>query len=223
MVWQQVDASWNYKVFARRISPAGTAVGEAFPITNRPASEVSPAVAFDGTNFLAVWAAGSSNPFSGMLGTPGPVRGARITPGAAVLDPSGFDISTDLTTADPPTVTFDGTNHLVAWAHTPGPGTDSDDDPLVGRRVSPDGAIVDPVALPLGHGMRPSVGAGAGHDAPDLRVDRDDPCDAGSSGPAPLDDPPLIVTNPANGQRSPVDRVRWHRPSRRLGRSTPRR
>ena len=202
VVWQQVGTvspSLQYDVFARRVSPAGTAVGQAFPITSQPASEELPAVGFDGTNFLAVW---NADPVS----SSGRVRGARVTPGAVVLDASGFDISTDRGSA--PTVAFDGMNHFVAWASPTGPV--NDDDPLLGRRVSPDGSLVDPVALSLGQGLHPSLGAGEGMTLlsfesikligflrpAEIRATR-------LSGPAPLDNPPFIVTNPANGQQSP--------------------
>jgi large repetitive protein len=201
VVWQQgiVSASFQYNVFARRISPAGTAVGEAFPVTSQAGSEVSPAVGFDGTNFLVVW---NADPVS----STGRVRGARVTPGAVVLDAGGFDISADRGSA--PTVTFDGTSHFVAWATPTGPV--NDDDPLLGRRVSPDGSLVDPVVLSLGQGLHPSLGAGEGMTLltfesneligflrpAEIRATR-------LSGAAPLDNPPFIVTNPANDQQSP--------------------
>jgi hypothetical protein len=201
VVWQQgfVSPSLQYDVFARRISPAGTAVGEAFPITSQAASEESPAVGFDGTNFLVVW---NADPVS----SAGRVRGARVTPGAVVLDASGFDISTARGSA--PTVTFDGTNHLVAWAGPTGPV--NDDDPLLGRRVSPGGSLVDPAALSLGQGLHPSLGAGGAMTL--LTFESNEligflrPAEVRAtrlSGPAPLDNPPFVVTNPANGQQSP--------------------
>jgi hypothetical protein len=201
VVWQQaiLSPSLQYNVLARRISPAGTAVGEAFPITSQAGSEESPAVGFDGTNFLAVW---NTDPVS----ITGRVRGARVTPGAVVLDASGFDISTARGSA--PTVAFDGTNHFVAWATPTGPV--NDDDPLLGRRVSPDGSLVDPVVRSLGQGLHPSLGAGEGVTLlsfesieligflrpAEVRATR-------LSGPAPVDDPPFVVTNPANDQLSP--------------------
>ena len=203
VVWQQGivgPASFQYHVFARRISPAGTAVGGAFPITSRTESEESPVVGFDGTNFLAVW---NADPVS----ISGRVRGARVTPGAIVLDPSGFDISTALGSA--PTVAFDGMNHFVAWLDPIGPVNDNDS--LRGRRVSPDGSLVDPVELTLGQGRHPSLGSGDGmtllaFESVELigfvrpaaiRATR-------LSGPAPLDDPSIVVTNPANDQQSPA-------------------
>ena len=76
--------------------------------------------------------------------------------------------------------------------------------------ASPDGSLVDPVALTLGQGLYPSLGAGEGVTLltfesieligflrpPEIRATR-------LSGPAPLDDPPFVVTNPANDQQSP--------------------
>ena len=200
VVWQQGNVfPLQYNVLARRVSPAGTAVGEAFPITSQAGSEESPAVGFDGTNFLAVW---NTDPVS----STGRVRGARVTPGAVVLDASGFDISTARGSA--PTVAFDGRNHFVAWASPTGPVNDND--PLLGRRVRPDGSLVDRVVRSLGQGLNPSLGAGErmtlltfesneliGFLRPaEIRAAR-------LRGRAPLDNPPFVVTNPANDQESP--------------------
>ena len=174
-------------------------MGEAFPITSQAGSEESPAVGFDGTNFLAVW---NTDPVS----ITGRVLGCPRHTGAVVLDASGFDISTARGSA--PTVAFDGTNHFVAWAGPTGPV--NDDDPLLGRRAGPDGSLVDPVALTLGQGLHPSLGAGEGMTLltfesieligflrpAEIRATR-------LSGPAPLDNPPFVVTNPANDQQSP--------------------
>ena len=123
-----------------------------------------------------------------------------------MLDASGFDISP--APAGTPTVAFDGTNHFVAWASPTAP---DDDDPLLGRRVSPDRSLVDPVPLSLGPGLRAVRWCRRRHDAADLRVDGDDrlrapggdPCRA-AQWTSPLDNPPFFVTNPANDQYSPA-------------------
>ncbi len=214
VVWQQANfIHGGNDVFARRVSSAGTVVESAFAVTSRPANEASPAVAFDGTNFLAVWTA---DPVSIL----GKIRGARITPGAVVLDGAGFNISTARGGA--PTVIFDGTNHFVAWASPTGPV--NDDDPLLGRRVSSQGSLVDSAPLSLGQGLHPTVAAGAGttlltfESAPIIgflrpaavRADADQWADSARQ-------PTVVRDEPGERSAVAVDRLRRHQPSRGLG------
>ncbi|MSN25541.1 MAG: hypothetical protein GJV46_06680 [Geobacter sp.] len=45
----------TWDVFGQLVSPSGTMVGPAFTITNEPGPQMVTSVAFDGTNYLAVW------------------------------------------------------------------------------------------------------------------------------------------------------------------------
>jgi len=105
-------------IYAVRISTAGTIL-DATPllIANPPTGATSPAVAFDGTNYLVVWltggAPGNGAPVAG-------VYGARVTTAGALLDgptdPGGFAINTSSTLQlDAPRVAFTGAEYLVAW------------------------------------------------------------------------------------------------------------
>lgn len=100
------------------ISPAtGRPDGASFPISNtNDYIRGEPAVGFDGTNYLVVWTENGSSP-------PGLVA-VRVSKAGAILDPTPLLIANnfgpDSSGAGPccdlqPTVSFDGTNYLVAY------------------------------------------------------------------------------------------------------------
>jgi hypothetical protein len=116
-------------------------------------SQKSPAVAFDGVNYLAVWCEHGSE---GLYD----VRGARVTPSGAVLDPRGFSIG-EGTVLGYLAVAYGHGEHLVVW-NSGDPYSDST--ALAAARVLPDGTVVD--TLPI------LLGTGTGYDvAPDAAFD----------------------------------------------------
>ena len=87
VVWREDRGNQYGDVYASRVAPDGTALDpHGIPIATARASELNPAVAFDGTNYLVTWTA-SSFP-------DGDLYGARVSPSGEVLDPGGFPIST---------------------------------------------------------------------------------------------------------------------------------
>ena len=95
-------------------------------------------MAFDGTNFLVVWADGRSGPSYD-------IYGARVSRAGAVLDGAGIPISTAANDQFAPAVAFDGTNFLVVW--TDGRSGASYD--IYGARVSRAGAVLDGAGIPI--------------------------------------------------------------------------
>jgi hypothetical protein len=119
------------------ISPAtGQPAGVPFPISNtNDYDHAEPALAFDGTNYLLVWVESGSSP-------PG-LSAVRVSKLGTVLDAqpllimnntggaSGYDLE--------PTVSFDGTNYLVAYKDIRGGGGPK----IAAARVSIAGALLD--------------------------------------------------------------------------------
>ena len=93
----------------------------------------SPAIAFDGSNYLVVWNDAS-------------IHAARVTPDRVVLDSPPILVSagrTDISTK--PAVAFDGTNYLVAWDDWRN-GTSLD---LFAARVSREGQVLDSAGIAI--------------------------------------------------------------------------
>ncbi|MCY1016116.1 hypothetical protein [Pyxidicoccus sp. MSG2] len=107
-----------------------------------PASEaqLEPAVAFDGTNYLVVWADHREGLRRGSSST-STLMGARVSRDGQLLDPFGFEITDTPHYHAAPSVAFDGTNFLVVWERqlTPSSATD-----IHATRVSPAGQVIDP-------------------------------------------------------------------------------
>jgi hypothetical protein len=98
-------------------------------------------VAFNGTNFLIVWQNQPANQSAGIFG-------ARVTPAGALLDLSGFAISTAPRILTAPHVAANGDGQfLVVWNDHRGPDLNTFD--IYGARVTDTGGVVDPTGVAI--------------------------------------------------------------------------
>jgi hypothetical protein len=142
----------GYDIFGARVSPAGTVLdpsGIAISTAVGFQYQDSPALAFDGTNYLVAWQANRSGTYD--------IYGARVTAAGTVLDPAGLALSTGGYQEQAPSVAFNGTNHLVAWQDArSGMSWDT-----YGTRMSPAGGVVDPAGIAIstepGHQATPAL------------------------------------------------------------------
>jgi hypothetical protein len=126
-------ADWRdggYRIYAARVTSTGvvldpTAISIAAALPGR-----APAVAFDGQNFLIVWAPQG-----------GSVYGVRLSPSGSILDQAPVRISN--APGYDPAIAFDGTDYLAVW------GTDVYGGDIAGARVSPAGTVLDPAGIPI--------------------------------------------------------------------------
>jgi hypothetical protein len=107
-------------IYATRVSPEGVVLDPTgIAISTAPGYQGEPQLAFDGTNYFAVW--GDGRAFANQLGQiPGlDIYGARVTAAGTVIDPGGIPINTttymNFNGKANPTVAFEGTNFLVSW------------------------------------------------------------------------------------------------------------
>ena len=120
-------------IYGARVSTSGTVLDSSgIPICTSVAYQMYPSVAFDGANYLVVW-----EDYRG--GTDPDIYGARVDTSGTVLDSSGIAISTAADRQWTPSLAFDGTNYLVAWADWRS-GNDFD---IYGARVDTSGVVLD--------------------------------------------------------------------------------
>ncbi len=125
-------------IFGARVTLAGAVLDPDGVLMSLSVNyQQTPALASDGTDFLAVWQdrRDSSGAHS--------IYGARVGQSGGVLDPTGFAISTDGDWYEP-TVSCDGTNYLVVWD-----GERDSTYGIYGARVSPDGTVLDPDGIAI--------------------------------------------------------------------------
>ena len=139
VVWQDYRGGGGWDIYGARVTPQGSVLDPAgFVISQATDSQCSPALAFDGANFLVVW--------QDSRGGGADIYGARVTPQGAVLDSAGIVISHAANDQWSPAVGFDGANFLVVWQDD---RSDISYWDIYGARVTPQGTVLDPAGLPI--------------------------------------------------------------------------
>ncbi|KPJ61434.1 MAG: hypothetical protein AMJ46_01740 [Latescibacteria bacterium DG_63] len=130
VVWSD-SLNDNSDIWGARVTPSGTVLDpEGIAVSTAPRKQSSPAIAFDGANYLVVWEdtrSGNSD-----------IYGARVNVSGAVLDPAGIALSRQTHDQCIPDLAFDGTNYLVIWQSFRQAGSD-----ICGVRVNPYGIVLD--------------------------------------------------------------------------------
>jgi Secretion system C-terminal sorting domain len=124
-----IDSSY---IYGARINRDGLVLDPyGFPVSRQAFYQWNPSIAYDGTNYLVVWADERGHEYN--------IFGTRLTPTGLVLDPAGIPISTAPSWQSEPSVAFDGTNYLVVWLdwRTGYPE-------IYGARVNQFGSVLDP-------------------------------------------------------------------------------
>jgi hypothetical protein len=134
IVWDAYDGE-DYDVLAAIVSPDGQLLTPTpIPIVTTPGTfEYQAQLSPDGTNTMVVW-----------TGADG-IRAARLSPSGDVLDPGGVAVTAPGERGGFPSIAFDGTNHLVAYARFSESGVTD----IVARRISAGGDVLDDTALPI--------------------------------------------------------------------------
>lgn len=126
------------------ISRSGVPIGSEFALG--PSGTNSPALAFDGTNYLLVYR--KFIPISGLE----QIRGVFISPGSGQITGGEFPITPAPGYQEDPAIAFDGTNYLVAWDQQ---GWDTQTPGIYVARVGRDSTVLDAsgilISNQLGH------------------------------------------------------------------------
>jgi hypothetical protein len=121
-----------------------TLVGEDFPVMFGRGDDImgKPGIAFDGTNYFAVWYHPAEEA----------INGARVSPAGTVVDTQAITISASNDSTAPPSVVFDGINFYVVWIATRSGTTE-----IYGARVDTSGNVLDPEGVQITTGGIPKV------------------------------------------------------------------
>jgi hypothetical protein len=107
----------------------------------------TPSVAFGRGEFLVAWNQARYNYPSG-----DDVYGARVTTSGGVVDPGGFPVSETDENQSRPDVAWNGDRYLVVWEERPAGSAQEDPADVRGRRITAEGALENPIALPIATG-----------------------------------------------------------------------
>jgi hypothetical protein len=143
VVWSdnRNSAATGLDIYGARVATNGMTLDpNGITISAAADTQFAPAVAANGTNFLAVWADYRS-------GTDFNIYGARISAAGAVLDASGIAISTASDDQTVPAVAANGSGYLVAWEDNRNLAPSLPD--IYGARVTTNGVVSDSSGLAI--------------------------------------------------------------------------
>jgi len=138
VVWEDYSGG-DANISGARVTPAGAVLDAVGILISSAANDqLTPAVAYDGANWLVVWSDFRS-------GTTDDVYAARVTAGGSVLDPIGIPVAQGTGDQLDPAVAWSGFNYLVVW----------DDSRIAGNadifasRVTAGGIVLDGTGVPV--------------------------------------------------------------------------
>ncbi|KPK76619.1 MAG: hypothetical protein AMJ89_03835 [candidate division Zixibacteria bacterium SM23_73] len=110
VVWQD-SRSGNHDIYGAKVTIDGEILDpDGIPVCTTGYDDASPAVAWDGTNYLVVWYGAQDGDSTASI------YGVRVTPEGEILDSRPIFISGDTLHSNlNPAIAFDGTNYLVVW------------------------------------------------------------------------------------------------------------
>lgn len=149
VVWSRANLGGASRsdIYGARVSPDGVVLdSDPVPISTEPHHQVAPAVTFNGTHHLVVWADWRG-------GDDTDIYAARVDQAANVLDAGGRPLEVAPGYQHRPAVASDGDGFLALWSDNPGVGSD-----IRGARVSAAGTVVDadPLTLSAASGSQTS-------------------------------------------------------------------
>ncbi len=131
-------------IYGARISQSGIVLDPlGLAVSSAPSSQRYPSIAFDGSNYFAVWQDKRSGSWD--------IYGARVTQSGSVVDTAGINITQEAYDQVYPSVTFDGTNYFIVWEDWRNNATENPD--IYGARVSQNGVVLDTTGIAISMSM----------------------------------------------------------------------
>jgi hypothetical protein len=159
VVWEDMRNNPSERdIYGARVSVDGTVLEPTgFAITTAIDDQFRPSIAFDGTNYLAVW---QDRRIGGYFDDD--IFGARIDPSGTVIDTNSFLVSRTPDNQRAPSVAFGDSTFFAVWQDDRIGGTDYD---IYGTQIYPDGTVFDTIGIALytenGNQSYPRIAFGA--------------------------------------------------------------
>ncbi|MCK4941825.1 T9SS type A sorting domain-containing protein [candidate division WOR-3 bacterium] len=129
---------YSSDIYGTRVDATGNILDSpSFVICNAPFGQYSPSIAFDGTNYCAVW--------THNIGGAWAAKGTRVNPMGIVLDPSYINISSG-GNALSPHIASSGNDFLAVWVDYRNSYTSPD---IYGARIDSNGSVLDPTGIAI--------------------------------------------------------------------------
>ncbi len=133
----------NGQIFGTRVSSSGNVLDgpSGFGISSGTPNVItnfSPAIAFDGTNYLVVW-----QKYNGGYD----IYGSEVTTSGQVL--GEFPISQAPGEQVEPSIAFDGNNYMVVWRDARNGVAPNYFTDIYGERITKGGIVLDPAGIPI--------------------------------------------------------------------------
>ncbi|WP_434384328.1 TolB family protein [Melittangium boletus] len=158
IVWEDFRHTGYVELYGARVNASGTLLDPVgLFLSTAHHHKYSPAVTYDGTNFLVVWESWTHSAVD--------IYGARVSSAGTVLDPSGILISNAWGLQRAPAVAHDGTNFLVVWQDGRNTGND-----IYGARVSGAGTVLDPNGIAISTAANEQLAPSVAHNGTNFLV-----------------------------------------------------
>jgi len=136
VIWQDSREGFYSKIYGARVDTSGIVLDPlGIALSHTPNHQNFPSIAFDGTNYFAVWQ-------DKRRGTDADIFGTRVSREGGVLDSAGIAVSTSAYHQYYPSMAFDGSNYFVVWQDLR-----DDSSNIYGARVDSSGNLLDPMAI----------------------------------------------------------------------------
>lgn len=131
VIWKEQHSPTTGYICGARVDTLGNLIDTSSIVINSlPLSYISPAISFDGKNYLAVWTVATL------------AYAARIDTGGRVIDTTNIQIATNPGTKMFPSLAFDGRKYLIVWQDNRNSSYD-----IYGVRIDTSGIVIDTSAF----------------------------------------------------------------------------
>jgi hypothetical protein len=152
VVWEDARSyEYSSEIYGARITPSGVVLDPLGIDMSTSNQQYHPSLAFDGNNYLVVWASTRHDSFD--------IYGTRVDTSGTVLDPDGILISPLAGNQGYPIIAFDGTYYLAAWQDW----YSADISDICGAKIDTAGTVLNTYTISTQQGNKVALASASGH------------------------------------------------------------